>query len=554
MRLREGQKIALTLLVVIMETCYGGLLCSTTKFGQIYEISDVFECEEEHYEVIEVRLWKRNIKQYKSAAKSLVIQEKICNTYKSFGLGKSTKRDVVTVKWYSEDRYKNHMTKGTCEDEEGREITNPPFTKDYYCEYSWLRHRTFKTLSCFYQTGTVIAQHGGFMISDLGDVANCNYQKGFCKNGGGIAFSWSPKKEEKLEWLEVGKYNASKVSEGHILIGPLGLSFNLYQMKNEDNEVTYENEAFKLEILRKRGKRSTEAKTALEMLKSEINRKLQYMADKFLTPAAQLNSLCKALELSLRLSKILVKTNPTQYMRDILNNTELIAQATSNNFVKVWPCVKVTSMTWRTVKKKCFASIPISYVFNKIEYEGFLDDQTGVIYDESVEVSCKISSPKIFNYDNKVFKYEPGHIPTLITTDRIMKLPILPQNKSDMLIDIPEEWVFNRSDLKSNHLQNSIFRNLQNRMDNLEDKSDSNDPLARAKEDRSEIRKFFGLRGINIHQIMETCILWIFRLGSVCGMLALYGMIRERKVWHRRTTGHQHTDQSSVYISVESEL
>ena len=53
-----------------------GLLCSTTKFGQIYAISDVFMCDERHYEVIEIELWKRNIKQYKAAAKSLLVKEK----------------------------------------------------------------------------------------------------------------------------------------------------------------------------------------------------------------------------------------------------------------------------------------------------------------------------------------------------------------------------------------------------------------------------------------------------------------------------------------------
>ena len=549
---RDRQEKIVVLLITVWGLSCGGLLCSTTKFGQIYAISDVFKCDDQHYEVLEIELWKRNIKQYKSAAKSLVVQEKVCKTYKAFGGGKSTEKELNTVKWYSEDRYKNHMNKGTCEDEEGREISSAPFIKDYYCEHSWMKHRVFKTLSCVYGTGSVIARHGGYMISDLGDVANCEYQKGFCRNSRGIAFAWVPETEEDLEWLRVGTFNASKVAESHILIGSLGISFNLQAMKVIETDTIFVNEAFKLRILRNRIKRSTEEALTLEMLKQEINRKLQFLADKFASPAAQLNSLCKALELSFRLSKILVNSNPTQYMRDILNNSELIAQATSNNYVKVWPCVKVPSMTWRTVRSKCFAMVPITYMFNKEEYIGFLDDQSGVIYDISVEVPCNIAIPKIFNYNGKVFRYEPGHIPVEISTNKIITLPILPQNSINTLIDIPEEWVYNKSDLKSNHLQNEIFRNLQNRMDNMEDKSEMNNPFAQAKEDKSQIMQFFGFRGISIHLVLEACILWIFRIGSICGMLAMFILTREGMTLSRKLRGQRYLDRSSIYMSVES--
>ena len=553
MVLQTGQTRILLILVLLSEG-QAALLCSNTKFGQIYAISDVFECKEEHYEVIKVKVWKKNIKQYQSAVKSLLIEEKICETYKSFGGGKSEEKDTLLVSWYSDDRYRNHIKKGTCEDEQGRELTNPPFTKDYYCEYSWMRHRTFVTLSCFYQTGSVVAQHGGFMISDLGDVSNCQYQQGFCRNSRGIAFAWSPKQEEKQEWLEVGTFNASKVSENHILLGQLGMSFNLKQMMKEKERRVYDNKAFRLEILSKRGRRATEGEEAssLEMLKAEINRKLQYVVDSFMTPAAQLNSLCKAIELSLRLSKMLAKSNPTQYMRDMLNNSNIIAQATANNFVKVWPCVKVSGVTWRKVSGKCFASIPISYVFNKKVFKGFLEELSGVIYDSSLEVPCSRATPKIFSYENNLYKYQPGHIPTIVNNEAIATLPILPQNKSEVMINLPEEWVFNHSDFENHHLENSIFRNLQDRMEYLEDKTEVNNPHVSARKDKSAILEFLGFEGLGINNVMETLGNWIFRIGSVCGVVALYFLIQRGVVRKKRRIVNRGSDQSSVYESAHT--
>ena len=118
------------LLFTVWKLSCVGILCSTTKFRQIYAISDVFKCDERHYEVIEIELWKRNIKQYKSAAKSLLVKEKICNTYKSFGGWRSTVKKSLPLKWYSDDRYKTRMNKGTCEDEEGMEIFKSAIVKE----------------------------------------------------------------------------------------------------------------------------------------------------------------------------------------------------------------------------------------------------------------------------------------------------------------------------------------------------------------------------------------------------------------------------------------
>ena len=61
-------------------------------------------------------------------------------TYKSFGGGKDEGKRRKVVNWHSFEGYQNHMKKGTYEDKNGIELTTPPFSKDYHCEYSWMKH------------------------------------------------------------------------------------------------------------------------------------------------------------------------------------------------------------------------------------------------------------------------------------------------------------------------------------------------------------------------------------------------------------------------------
>ena len=69
-----------------------------------------------------------------------MVEEKTWETYKSLGGGKGEDKRKTVVNGYSIERYQNHMKKGTCEDKNGIELTTPPFSKDYYCEYSWMKH------------------------------------------------------------------------------------------------------------------------------------------------------------------------------------------------------------------------------------------------------------------------------------------------------------------------------------------------------------------------------------------------------------------------------
>ncbi len=60
------------------------MLCSTSKAGQLFKVATQVNCDEEHYKVVPVTVWKRNIREWKSKARSLQVIEKICETYTSF--------------------------------------------------------------------------------------------------------------------------------------------------------------------------------------------------------------------------------------------------------------------------------------------------------------------------------------------------------------------------------------------------------------------------------------------------------------------------------------
>ncbi len=139
-------------------------------------------------------------------------------------------------------------------------------------------------------------------------------------------------------------------------------------------------------------------------------------------------------------------------------------------------------------------------------------------------------------------------------TEAIKTLPILPQNNSEVLMDLPEEWVFNQSDLKSHHLQNSMLRNLQERMENLEDKSEITDPARKANKEKKEILQFFGFRGISIQHILEAIATWLFRAGAVCGAVALYVLVKGKVFKHQKILREYHQESSSLYKSAQGEV
>ena len=133
----------------------------------------------------------------------------------------------------------------------------------------------------------------------------------------------------------------------------------------------------------------------------------------------------------------------------------------------------------------------------------------------------------------------------------IASLPILPRNKTNVMINIPEKWVFNHSDFEYHQLQNSIFRNLQERVEYLEDTSAMDSPKMSSRRDKEAMLQFLGIEGLSINKVIESCINWGFRIASLCGVGALYMLVKVGTP-QRNRRGVRRGDSSSIYNSAHS--
>ena len=517
-----------------------GLVCSTKKSGQLYRVGSEFKCEQEQFRSAVIQLQKANIREYKSEGDSLKVIQKTCDTYLSFVGTKVQNRYVKTVTWMSMERYKNHILRQSCENMEGRVFIGGQQTPDFDCRYSYLKHQSTSVLACIHDKGVVVGARNRMTRSDLGDVSHCDYLKGHCLTSEGVAVVWNPDKQEKEEFLEVGRFNATMVNENHLMIKELGIAFDLRQMeKINDNQ--FQNKEFKLKILyhqtREGGQASTTSEDTLDVFKREINAKLQFLADKLASPVAQVGTLCQAIELNQRLSRMLAVIDPTQFMRTVLNNTNLIAKAATSDYIMVWPCKEVDSISWRHIENKCYAAIPVKYRLEGQEVEGFMEPQSKTLYSEAAEIECGKAPKVIFDIKGEAFIYAAGNVPTRINHLEVKTLPILRTNMTDQLFTIPDTWVFNSTDLHHNDLENAIFSRLENRINKVENREIPYENVKQAKQkDTQEILRFLGFRGINMHHILEGLGIWMFRIMSVLGAYTffdVYGRVLCQSHWSR---------------------
>ena len=521
--IRSGERLGFILLVsfcVLSRVTQAGLVCSTKQSGQLYQVGINFNCKEEKFRSVEIQLYKQNVREYRSKAYSLKVEEKVCETYLSFVGTKVAQRYTKAHTWVNPDRYKHHMQRQSCEDLEGRTFVGGVQRPDFQCSYSYLKHQKTVVLACVHEQGVVIGARNKMTRSDLGDVSHCKYQDGFCMTSEKRAIMWQPESEEKEEFLDAGKHNATMLNDNHLMIDKLGLAFDLREWSKQDN--VYTKEEFKIKLLKQNLQSGFEAvvttSDTLEAFKKEINAKMQFLADKIAMPAAKVATICQALELNHRLSKMLAVINPTQFMRTVLNETRITAKATSEEYIMVWPCKKVDTIAWRHIPNKCFADIPVSYGLEGKEYKGFMDPNTENIFAKSTEVDCETAPKVVFKINQEAHVYAAGQVPVRIDHLSVMTLPLMQTNFTHQLFTMPDNWVFNSTDLHHHSLEEAIIGRLDRRVARMEEKdAPANGPERTKRDEAANILSFFSFEGTRVYHILEGLGVWLFRVLAMLG-------------------------------------
>eukprot|EP00116_Pleurobrachia_bachei_P003575 sb/3463837/ len=376
----------LFMIQVWVVTIRAGMVCDHHGDKQIYRIPPHINCTEGNYEQWNIKMQKLNNNLYSTKLKSLKIIARKCSTYTTLVGGKISEKTEKYVSIPLKEA-KTLIKQHSCLKTEG---SNFKLKNGYECEYSYMKHKTKTTYSCYLEEGTVSKKRGGQITSNVLDLHGCNYNEGECKTQNTEYAVWEVDTRESQQYEDIGEYNATKLGN-HLIIPKLAMTVQLdgNETINEGHKIT----VGELIITRLRGEkpqtlqiRSNEA-ISIEKLKQDLDRKFQYVFDVLSSPTAEEKFSCRDLALIRRNERILARSNPTEYIREKLKVNNLIAKSVGS-YIIVFPCKKVFKNSVRK-SDKCYIDTPVNFRItrNSDELKGFITNY-GEIISSSVEIPC----------------------------------------------------------------------------------------------------------------------------------------------------------------------
>ena len=189
---------------------------------QLYRLPELMSCDAKNYKKWKVEVYKQNLKQYKSSIKSLRIILRICTTDTSFWNVKT--KDLKTLNYeVDQNTARSMMNQHSCLKADGSRTINT-LINDFECQYKWLSSVETRTFSCYYEKGSIIATHSGYLSTAIGSLNGCNYNDTFCHSHGAKYYMWNRVIGVDSEYLKVGDYNATSIGE-HLIISELAMTF-----------------------------------------------------------------------------------------------------------------------------------------------------------------------------------------------------------------------------------------------------------------------------------------------------------------------------------------
>jgi hypothetical protein len=408
----------------------------------------MLNCTGKNYESWRVKLEKRNLKEYASAAKGLVIVERTCIAKESL-LGVETRDKSLKYVRVSRGTAERIMQNRACLSAEGS-IVGSNGKEGYSCKFKWMQKITIREIHCKHFKGKMYARHGARPKTDLASFRGCQYAEGFCRTGGGMYIKWDVVPEVRYEYETVGTFDAVKVNN-HLLIEELGLALTIKVQKNETVWVDREFRFTKLEV------KKPELKTggdSIAALRDELNSRFQFLIEMMRSPKAKAEYLCDVWN-QIRLNeRMMAISDPITYVR-IKTGRKLVTAMSAGNFVLAFPCVAVMNLQWIGTKDKCYNGIPVAYEIAGLNrtHKGFLFAKHNIIEASGIEVSCHRKQPEISEVSGRV-EWHHGHSQKVDTVNTSGAIDLTPRlDKGIGVIDFLEtDWVYDASDLSDTQI------------------------------------------------------------------------------------------------------
>ena len=393
-RNRMAHKGIWYLIIYMIMTTQSTMICRRDAHRKIFKIPPQMDCEKSDYERWTVRIARENNDMFISNIKTLRIIARECKTYMTLVGGKISEKTERNVEIPFE-RARQLMNQHACLNSEGN-VIHHPVKNGYQCDFSYMKHKTFTTYSCYIDEGKVGKSRTSTMRSGLMNLDECEYEKGWCKTSRNEYAIWDVINKVKLNYISLGNFNATKLGT-HLIIPKLAMTL---QLKNNDTIKVNENlHVNDLRITRLANEviqsdsliiKSGTSEDAIKELKEDIDRKFQYVFDVLASPIAEEKFNCRELSLIMQLERQMAKTNPTEYVRSKLKVRELIAE-NKGEFLIIYPCKSVSKVEINNNYsiKDCYMEQPIKYKIDEKDVfnEGFLT-ATGEIITESIRIPC----------------------------------------------------------------------------------------------------------------------------------------------------------------------
>ena len=428
-----------------------------------------------------------------------------CEVSQNF-FGAKTFRKTTTTKILSEQQYRDFISTRSCIDEDGNTRRNEYTRPGYVCNTKWTKTVITHNIHCDFRKRYVVKSHSSHVISNLGSVDNCRYNTGFCYDSvHNIGLTFKPNTEEQEEYLTIDTFNGTIISK-HLLIPDLGFSFEV-----QDEENPFTQGYFRITILGPSVMLS--AIDDIKPLINEISRRLEFVENSLILRTARIENMCEAFQAIGQLIRVAAAANPTLFIRAHLNISQVVAEASTNGFIRISHCAPVEfSFTVPNINSSCYSRIPMIFKDEQLKpYTGYLDPTRRIIYSSSPKIDCQQAPSTLFNLGNDLYEYRPTRVPTRIRTDRAIGLPFINSNLTGSLVTIPDDWVYDQNDLNHISQSDAITSFLDEQISHLHrEKNQHSSPETHP----SVVSKlsFVSLHSLFSGHIFDFCLTWIFRI------------------------------------------
>ena len=181
-----------------------GLVCNG-KDVTIFKIPGKLDCKDGPSRIVQVKVEKENLVQYKSTADSLQVFKYTCRVKQNFFCARTVSKRMEIEK-LPLSQYKELLSSKACISPDGQTVSNLGSPK-YECESKWMKDITVEKVYCKYNKRFVTKAHNEDTISNLGEVTHRNYIRGQCFDEQNRVFiGFIPNRNEAKDYITLGTY------------------------------------------------------------------------------------------------------------------------------------------------------------------------------------------------------------------------------------------------------------------------------------------------------------------------------------------------------------